>query len=216
MCFSAEASLFSYILGSIASLYLLFKGDKYDKHIGLFSLTFIQIQLAEFFMWIDQDCNNINHYGTILAEYILILQPFSIIIGAILFKTTNLPNYLLYLFLLIFIIILINYSIIVANNKRKLCSRSINNGYLKWDVIKQYNLFNYIIYFTFMFLLWIFVKDRKGLFVLIFSILSLLFGLNNDYKFNFAQWESKWCFIAVLLPVLIIIYNIINKNKLTK
>ncbi len=39
MCFSAEASLTAYILGSIASLYLLFKGDKYDKydkHIGLF------------------------------------------------------------------------------------------------------------------------------------------------------------------------------------
>ena len=76
MCFSAEASLTAYILGSIASLYLLIKGDKYDKHIGLFSLTFIQIQLAEFLMWIDQDCNkNINHYATIFAEYILILQP---------------------------------------------------------------------------------------------------------------------------------------------
>ena len=212
MCFTAEASLTAYILASIASLYLLIKGDKYDKHIGLFSLTFIQIQLAEFLMWIDQNCNkNINHYATIFAEYILILQPLSIILGALLFKTTNISNNLLYLFLLIFIICLINFSITVAYNKKKLCSKSINNGYLEWDVIKQYSLFSYIIYFIFMFLIWPFVKNKKGIFIFILLTISLLFGLNNNYKFNFAQWESKWCFFSVLLPFLIIIYNNINK-----
>tara|TARA_Y100000992_G_scaffold209931_2_gene144028 strand:- start:23206 stop:23874 length:669 start_codon:yes stop_codon:yes gene_type:complete len=212
MCFSAEASLTAYILSSIASLYLLINGDKYDKHIALFSLTFVQIQLAEFFMWIDQYCNkNINHYASIFAKYILILQPLSIILGAILFKSTNLPNYLLYLFLLIFIICLIDYSIRIANNKRKLCSKTINRfGHLEWDFIKyKYSKLLYTIYFIFMILIWPFVKNIKGIFVLIFGIVS--FVLN---KFNFAQWESKWCFIAVLLPFLIIIYNNINKIKL--
>ena len=208
MCFSAEASLTAYIIGSIASLYLLINGDNYDKHIALFTLTFIQIQLAEFLMWIDQDCNkNINHYATIFAKYILILQPFSIILGALLFKTTNISNNLLYLFLLIFIICLINFTITVAYNKKKLCSKSINNGYLEWDVIKEYDLFNYILYFIFMFLIWPFVKNKKGLIVFVFTISSLLFGLNNNFKFNFPQWESKWCFFSVLLPFLIIIYN---------
>ena len=199
MCFSAEASLTAYIIGSIASLYLLINGDNYDKHIALFTLTFIQIQLAEFLMWIDQDCNkNINHYATIFAKYILILQPFSIILGALLFKTTNISNNLLYLFLLIFIICLINFTITVAYNKKKLCSKSINNGYLEWDVIKEYDLFNYILYFIFMFLIWPFVKNKKGLIVFVFTISSLLFGLNNNFKFNFPQWESKWCFFSVL------------------
>jgi len=211
MCFSAESSLTAYILGSIASLYLLINGDKYDKHIGLFSLTFVQMQLAEFFMWIDQYCNkNINHYATIFVKYILILQPLSIILGAILFKTTNLPNYLLYLFLLIFIIYLIDYSIRIANNKRKLCSKSINRfGHLEWDFIKyKYSKLFFTIYLIFMFLIWPFVKNIKGIFVFIFGIVSLILN-----KFNFAQWESRWCFIAVLLPFLIIIYNNINKIK---
>lgn len=212
MCWSPEASLSAYILGITASLYLLFKGDKYDKHIGLFSLIFIQIQLAEFLMWIDQDCNkNINHYATIFAKYILTLQPFSIIVGAILFKTTNIPNNLLYIFLLFYIIGLIINSIRIAYNKKKLCSKSINNGYLEWDNIKKYSLSDYTIYFIFMFLLWPFVKNIKGLFVFIFGIISLLFGLNNNYKFNFAQWESKWCFFGVLLPFLIIIIKLIFK-----
>jgi hypothetical protein len=212
MCWSAEASITSYILGSIASLYLFIIGDNYDKHIALFSLTFIQIQLAEFFMWIDQDCNkNLNHYATIFAEYILILQPLSIILGAILFKTTNIPNNLLYLFLLIFIICLIYYSIFVAYNKKNLCSKSINNGYLEWNFIKEYNLIKYIIYFIFMSFLWPFMNSIKGFFILIFGIISLLFGLNNNNQFIFAQWESKWCFISVLLPFLILIAKFIFK-----
>lgn len=208
MCFSPEVSLITYILGTIASLYLLMKGDKYDKHIGLFTLTFIQIQLVEFFMWIDQDCNkNINHYASIFAGYILNLQPLSIIIGAIIFKTTNISNNLLYIFSLIFIISLINYSIDVAYNKKKLCSKSINNGYLEWDVIKEIGLFYYSIYFIFMFLIWPFLKNEKGIIIFIFGLISLLYGLNENYKFNFAQWESKWCFFGVLLPFIIIIYN---------
>ena len=64
-----------------------------------------------------------------------------------------------------------------------------------------------------MFLIWLFVKNKKGIFVFILLTISLLFGLNNNYKFNFAQWESRWCFFSVLLPFLIIIYNIINKKK---
>lgn len=212
MCWSAEASITSYILGSIVSLYLFLIGDKYDKNIALFSLTFIQMQLAEFFMWIDQDCNkNLNHYATIFAEYILILQPLSIIFGAILFKTTNIPKNLLYCLLVIIIIYLINYSMLVAYNKRKLCSKSINNGYLKWDRIKKVDIIYYIIYFIFISFLWPFMNSIKGFFILIFGIISLLFGLNNNNQFIFAQWESKWCFISVLLPFLILIAKFIFK-----
>ncbi len=213
MCFSAEASLTAYILGSIGSLYLLWKGDKYDKHIGLFSLTFIQVQLGEFLMWIDKNCNkNINHYATIFVEYIVYFQPLSIIVGALLFKTTNISNNLLYLFLLILIIPLIKYTINIAYNKRKLCSKTINPfGHLQWDTITKFHdcIQNWWI---FMFSIWLFVKNKKGIFVFICSIISLLFGLTNNFKFNFNQWESKWCFIGVSLPFLIIIYNNINKN----
>ena len=89
MCFSAEASIISYIIGTIFSLYLLTNGDKYDKHIGLFCLLFVQMQLLEFFMWIDQSCQNTNYYASLLVNLILVLQPLSIIIGAILFKNND-------------------------------------------------------------------------------------------------------------------------------
>tara|TARA_B100000780_G_scaffold298_1_gene238 strand:- start:613 stop:1254 length:642 start_codon:yes stop_codon:yes gene_type:complete len=213
MCFSTESSLTAYIIGSIASLYLLINGDKYDKHIGLFSLIFVQIQLAEFFMWLDQKCNkNINHYASIFSEIVLYLQPISVIVGAILFKTTYIPEYLLYLFLL-FYIIYVGRNYYIYFNNQKLCSKSDNNTkHLQWEFITEYTLLGDIMYSIFISLLWLFSKNKKGIFVFIFGAITLLFGVTKNLKFDFAQWESKWCFYSVLLPGLIIIYNLIYKK----
>ena len=211
MCFSAEVSIASYIVGSLASLYLLIYGNKVDKHIAIFSLTFIQMQLAEFFMWIDQNCGYINHYASVFAKLILILQPLSIVIGAILFKTTIIPNNILYIFALFWIIAVILYINNIFNYKKKLCSKSIDNNYLEWDEIEPITDYGYILYFSFMFLLWLFMKDFKGILIFILGIISILLSLNNNLKFDFPQWESKWCFMAVSLPFIMIIYNFINK-----
>ena len=98
-----------------------------------------------------------------------------------------------------------------SGKKKELCSKSINNGHLEWSGIPKYNLFYNVCYLILMSLIWPFLKNKKGLFVFIFGIITLLFGLNNNYRFDFDQWESKWCFYSVLLPCLIIIYNKIKK-----
>ena len=62
MCFSFESSITSYIIGVIASSLLLLSKNNTNKHIALFCLTFVHIQLAEAFMWSDINCkNNLNH-----------------------------------------------------------------------------------------------------------------------------------------------------------
>ena len=101
----------------------------------------------------------------------------------------------------------------ISNNNKKLCSKNINNGYLEWDNIKKITNLEYILYFIFIFIIWPFMKNKKGLIVFVFGIISLLFGLNNGFKFNFAQWESKWCFFSVALPVIIILYNYFINTK---
>lgn len=50
MCFSKESSIISYLIGLVPSYLLLKSDNKYNKHIGLFCLTFIQMQFAEFLM----------------------------------------------------------------------------------------------------------------------------------------------------------------------
>ena len=93
------------------------------------------------------------------------------------------------------------------NNKRILCSKSINNGLLEWDIINKYKNRHYLLYFSYIFLIWPFFKNKKGWITFTFLFVTLLFGINDNNEFIFAQWESKWCYIGVLLPILIICYN---------
>jgi len=56
-------------------------------------------------MWYDEDCTKgINNIATYSVMIILALQSISIIIGAIIFKTTYIPNNILYAILTIFMI----------------------------------------------------------------------------------------------------------------
>ena len=80
MCFNKESSISTFISGSILSLLLYLEGNKYDKMIAIFCFVFGIMQLSEFFMWLDQDCGNINHYGSILGDIALNFQPLSILL----------------------------------------------------------------------------------------------------------------------------------------
>ena len=120
MCFSFESSIISYVLGVTASILLLQTNDNAKKHIALFALTFVHMQLAEALMWSDVECKNkLNHYGSIFAHFNLILQPLSILIGAYYFNTTVIPkSYLQVLIFIYFIPLLmaIHYVVIIKVN----------------------------------------------------------------------------------------------------
>ena len=105
MCFSKESSIISYLIGLVPSYLLLKSDNKYNKHIGLFCLSFILMQFAEFLMWSDIKCqNNLNQYGSILEHLILCLQLLSILIGAYYFKTTTIDQKLLLALIFIYMI----------------------------------------------------------------------------------------------------------------
>ena len=87
MCYSAQSSISNYIYTTTVSLILYLYGDKYDKHISLFTFVVLQMQLAEYFMWKDQKCGITNKLATIAARFILFLQHSNI--GSILKKCGN-------------------------------------------------------------------------------------------------------------------------------
>ena len=215
MCFSFEASITSYIIGVTASVLLLLSNNKTNKHIGLFCLTFVHIQVAEAFMWSDIHCKSIlNHYGSILAHLNLILQPLSILIGAYYFNTTIIPNNILQILITVYCIPLLMaiYHHFIKKTV-KLCSlnNNKNNGELIWDfnidrnskIWKTYLLF----YFSCLFFTWLFLKDKtKGylIFILLLTtiIVSVLFTNSIKPSKFLNEWESKWCFYAVGIPVI--------------
>ena len=172
MCYSAKSSITAYIVGSIASILLFKYGDKYDKNIALFSLVFVQIQLMEFFIWIDQDCGKLNDLSTKLLGIILNSQVFSIILGMILYNTTTIYKNLLYLILLVLLINLIT-RIITEINRKKVCSKETKKGHLEWDVKfnniknKWKQSYDYPIYYLAISIPFLFFKNIKKLFLLV-------------------------------------------------
>ena len=64
-----------------------------------------------------------------------------------------------------------------------------------------------------MILPWFFFKDKKKGFIILFLILgSLLLSFfdKKTLKLTFEEWESKWCFLGVLSPLVIVILKLIN------
>jgi len=205
-----ETSISVYIIGMIATTVLYVSGDKYDKHISLFAFAFIQVQLAEFFMWYDEDCTkDINHISTIFLYIVFALQCFSIIIGAIIFKTTTIKINVLYGILIIYIIILALSTIYKYSKYKteKKCSRNKNNHpFLIWDM--DINMI-YVLYYPIL-LIFCFMKDFNKVIILVFvSGLLLLHSLYN-VKTYIREFESIWCMRNVSLPIILLIYNYVK------
>ena len=76
MCYNKEVSMTSFIIGGGLSTLLYTRGDKYDKHIASLFFFVTLIQLAEYFIWIDQDCGEINNFASNSISIILFFQAF--------------------------------------------------------------------------------------------------------------------------------------------
>jgi len=212
MCYNKETSIFMYIIGITVSIVLYFTGDKYDKHIALFSFVFVHIQLAEFFMWYDEDCKKgINNIATYFALIILALQLISIVIGAIIFKTTYIPNNILYIILCILMIVIL-YTIFsnIRTSISKCSKNKKNHPHLIWDInmYDEKHFINAYLYYL-IYLIFLFFKDlNKGLIVITILLLLLLHSLYNTTTY-IREYESIWCLKSVSLPFIMILYNLI-------
>ena len=210
MCQDLETSRNTYIIGSITSLYLLLKGDKFDKHIGIFSLVFIQMQLVEYFMWLDQDCGMINNNATIIGHLLIFLQPVIILIFGIVYETLIIPDLLLLILLIIPIYALVKFIILYYNKPSKYCSKEEKTGFLEWNFINGTveNSPNYLKYYTSILLFtWLFMKNKKKGFISFMIILSTLLYSNfdiNNFNLSFKQWESRWCYTGTIFPLVFV------------
>ena len=102
MCFNKEVSIVSYILSSIFSTLLLFNSNSTKQHIGLFFLIISQVQLMEYFMWLDPKCTTgLNHSASKTLHLILMFQPMVILLGAIRFKSTTIPDKILWILVIL-------------------------------------------------------------------------------------------------------------------
>jgi len=200
MCFNAEVSFTTYIIGTISSVILALKG--FPKE-AIFYFFIIQMQLVEYFLWNDQTCNDFNK---LITKFGIILNHLQPIILYLLIKyyndgrTFDLPKWLNIL-IIVYTIATIYYTKYVMTNECSLISpESSPHIEWLWNNTEYGNLY-------------------YGLFLVV--LLSLTYhGLSNNilhtslmligYIVSISLYSKKksvgsvWCFYAAFAPLLLL------------
>lgn len=209
MCYSATSSLSSFLIGMPASIYLMMQKNKYIKHIGLFFCSVVLMQLAEFFMWIDQNCGILNFIATKSVISILMLQLFTLIFGGYIYKTIPLKKQLYEPLLVICASYFIYFSALSILHKTS-CSKFIN-GTLQWGQYKQFMLNSYTewFYFFIFFIFFAYLSLQSRMWALAFIIGNIF--LYSNYNVNILSQYSKWCYYSASIPIIIVLIILLKK-----
>lgn len=218
MCYSAESSLISFLLGFAASFYLFQKKDKYLKHLGFHFMTVVLMQLAEFFLWISyKNCSQINQFVSKSIPFILMTQMYSLILGGYLFKTIPINLNLYKIILLIFTIYYIHVSSKPFFSKKKFCTKpDKETKSLKWDhyhefMIESTNAED--IYFIIGNVFFLILSYHSKIWLLTYIILNIFYQLSIRKKINY----SIWCFYAAGIPIIVLLFtNILQQSHKQK
>jgi len=234
MCFNATTSMITFLISSVCSSLLLYTGiTENNKNDLLYSSVVILIglmQLIEYFLWKNQNCNKINHMFSLLIIVLLFLQGLVItIVYYFLYPNKRFfsKQYVFYFLLLytIFTSYLLYYL-----NQTMLCSKPLKNScrlcWAPYTFLIKNNIFLLITHILFYFTtgsivaIELFINRKhqyliRSLFLPVTFILSYLFVIFNEMnkKFNpilFLNYSdvfgSLWCFMAVFLGFVAILH----------
>lgn len=207
MCFSAKSSISTFILGTTASIILLFTSkNPTNRHLGLFLIAVNLMQLLEYWMWIDQQCGFLNSFASKSVYPVLALQILTIFYGALIFKTTYIPKKTLQLLTLLSLIFLIYYIYFCFyNNNLRWCTKPNNNNSLQWAnsdfFVDKFKLAYYGYYLIFFIVPFLFKDFQKGMKILTVGGLSFLLTRYPNWNTS----NTRWCYFAATMPIFLLI-----------
>ena len=223
MCWSANASLSSFIIGWCLSIVLIIRNKPMDRIWGISFMFVTTMQLWEFLIWLDQpekgstDCKsgkykgNLNNISSQIASIQNFLQP---VMGGVLALLFLPSDKLLYSPIILGIIIAVYFTAIIIwifqqkLYKKRLCTipcgeTGCNNHHLQWQWTRDNFAGKYIWYGYFISLLLVlivFSKTKGGLYGTLFLVITCAMA-SFIYPFKKAV-GSWWCVAAVAGPLL--------------
>ena len=206
MCYSAESSIKSYMIGGISSLLLLTFKNSTATFYGLFFFVVIQMQLIEYFLWNNQSCNWTNRFVSKFIPIELALQVFILYLGAYLTNATIIPKiYTYWGSIITFIgVILIAIKEFLSYGH---CTMANKSGSLKWD-ISDYNNFGLPYFGTFLIVLLSLKQYQIAIPIFLLGMLNRLYYV---FYYN-STWESRWCYFSAYIPFFLVIYFLLKKT----
>ena len=202
MCYNWQSSIFSFIVGSTCSVYLLQQKDKYIRHAGAFFIVVCLMQLVEFFIWIDQDCGWLNDLASRFIIMVLILQVLTLYFGGLYFKTIDIP--LLYHPIIASIVTICclykGFEHLFIQDK--LCSKEIKPKGLKWDKVSGNYQLSVLGYFILFFIL----SYKSDIWKVITAICMFHYYITSEMDYSY------WCFYSAGIPAILTIYLLLKND----
>ena len=213
MCFSKNSSIISFLFGFIGGSLCILLDKPIDKIVGYFFIFISLMQLVEYFLWDHQICNNYNQKLSILGMILNHFQPIVLAILIYIFnKDLSHKNRLIIAILtIIYIILIIPYSMQFLYNKNKNLSCTMKNKrhlYWKWNTLNYYRFIYIYFLFTFVSFALLGLPTIKE--SIVFSIIAVLSFLTS-YIFYDKSVGALWCYYVVFIPI---IYYILRKTIL--
>jgi len=207
MCFSAKASITTFIIGLVGSLSLIYFGNPKFKSenitFGIFLIFISAIQLMDFFFWIDiKNKIGINKIVTIIGPLLNVGQPIILWIIKLFYfspkiwEKENLPITLINIAYIL--VMLYNYTRFIVSNK---LVTNTNHGHLDWPWIKYSNSLFYVILLA----VNIFYLTNFHYSLVLFLVTYFFLILSSIFfKYNIGE---LWCFFGAFIPFIIFIFT---------
>ena len=230
MCFNKESSIVLFFSSIGFSLYLYKIGDPTLKILAVFTIYIAFMQLIEFFIWLNLECNSTNQFLSKLIPIYLMGQPLVLLLAMYYFKTYNINvNYILFLiFIYLSAFLYLIYDAIIS--KKKPCITTENSN-LIWNTIysdsKSDNFFikfltkinifnnkhrvlvdNYSILYYITIFLFLLLKKKLYSYTYIFLLLITYILISLKEK----PVYSYWCFSINFIPIILILMRLYIKK----
>jgi hypothetical protein len=197
MCWNKEASLITLIIALAGAYYLYKRNRPNDRYIAIFGAVVAMMQLAEFFMWMDQSCGTINMYASMFAIFILLAEPLANMVCGIYLSDTPYKN-VLKIMIILYVAFVVYLFIINYNKSINYCGinncKNNNSCHLDWKFIDTINRNQVQLWGLFLFLPLLFmVPHYQGLILLLAGLVTLL--MSKVYNNTVAG--SLWCWLVV-------------------
>lgn len=192
MCWNERVSLNTFLFGAFAiSLGLL--NSVITPAYAIFYMSFISMQLIEYFLWKHLNHVKINEFWSKIGLALILVQP----IAAIL--TIGVTNPVAWIMVAVYIAFLgFIMTAVKPFNTIDFSSERASNGHLRWNWLK-FPLWAIIIWMGFLF----FNNLYKKQWVFALINFALITAIYITY-INSGTWGSLWCWIANIISVYVL------------
>lgn len=219
MCWNKEVSIVTYVTVVVIVIILYQRNVGSDRQLALFSLTFVTIQLLEFFAWLSIEKQNRNMNGLVTRLILIALWAQPLINSYLAYKylkddeENKSYKYILTGFIIMFTILFI-YSIYMSTRSTRFSTKTGPNCHLVWKRGKGLDFMGdklILIYLVGLIVPLLFVENlKKGLVLIGVGLVLMIFARMMSTQKEMGSW---WCWVAFVFVIAALIYKYPNCEK---